>query len=175
MLSHWCREWMNSLRSDMCRRMIMMNGFSRDVRLAVNWAGAGWCTGYNRLQQNTNTHNRFMALWILSGTTRVSRYQKKHSPTHNHCRHQISLSASSIYYDPWHPLYSIHVLYSLVPQSLSSFLWSTSWPAPCTSYSILQQNQNIISSVAINWVVVQTCCQSICWSVCPEGVLWQND
>jgi len=25
-------------------------------------------------------HNRFTALWILSGTTRVSRYQKKHSP-----------------------------------------------------------------------------------------------
>jgi len=32
---------------------------------------------------NTHTHNRFMALWILSGTIRVSRYQKKHSPTHN--------------------------------------------------------------------------------------------
>jgi len=29
----------------------------------------------------THTHNRFMALWILSGTTWVSRYQKKHSPT----------------------------------------------------------------------------------------------
>jgi len=29
----------------------------------------------------THTHNRFTALWNLSGTTRVSRYQKKHSPT----------------------------------------------------------------------------------------------
>jgi len=29
----------------------------------------------------THTHKRFTALWILSGTTRVSRYQKKHSPT----------------------------------------------------------------------------------------------
>jgi len=27
------------------------------------------------------THNRFTALWNLSGKTRVSRYQKKHSPT----------------------------------------------------------------------------------------------
>jgi len=27
---------------------------------------------------NTHTHNRFTALWNLSGTTRVSRYQKKH-------------------------------------------------------------------------------------------------
>jgi len=48
----------------------------------------------------------------------VSRYQKKHSPTHTH---QSSLSVSSIYYDPWHPPYSIYVLYSLFPQSLSKF------------------------------------------------------
>ena len=47
------------------------------------------------------THNCFTALWILSGTTRVSRYQKKHSPTHTHRGHQSSLSASSIYYGPW--------------------------------------------------------------------------
>jgi len=31
-----------------------------------------------------HTHNRFTALWILSGTTRVSRYQNKHSPTHTY-------------------------------------------------------------------------------------------
>ena len=29
----------------------------------------------------THTHNRSTALWIMSGTTRVSLYQKKHSPT----------------------------------------------------------------------------------------------
>ena len=29
----------------------------------------------------THTHNRFTALWNLSGTTRVSRYEKKHLPT----------------------------------------------------------------------------------------------
>jgi len=57
-----------------------------------------------------------MALWIMSGATRVSRYQKNHSPTHIHRGHQISVSASSIYCDPWHPPYSIHVLYSLFPQ-----------------------------------------------------------
>jgi len=70
---------------------------------------------------HTHTHNCFMALWILSGTTWVSRYQKKHSPTHTDRGHQISLSASSIYYDPWHPPYSIHVLYSLFSQSLQLF------------------------------------------------------
>jgi len=48
---------------------------------------------------DTHTHNHFTAVWILSGTTRVSRYQKKHSPTHTHHGHQSSLSAFSIYYD----------------------------------------------------------------------------
>ena len=53
----------------------------------------------------------------------MSWYQKKHSPTHIHRGHQISLSASSIYYHPWHPPYSIHAIaiYSLSPQSLSEF------------------------------------------------------
>jgi len=31
-----------------------------------------------------------MALWILSGTTQVSQYQKKHSLTHTHHGHQSS-------------------------------------------------------------------------------------
>jgi len=40
---------------------------------------------------HTHTHNRFTALWILSGTTWVSRYQKKHSPTHTYRGRQSSL------------------------------------------------------------------------------------
>jgi len=76
---------------------------------------------YRPLPQNRHTHtqNHNTALWILSGTTRVSRYLKKHSPTHTHRGHQISISASSIYYNPWHPPYSVHALYSLLPLSLS--------------------------------------------------------
>jgi len=80
------------------------------------------------LLYNLHTLNRFTALWNLSVTTRVSQHQKKHSPTHTHRGHQSYQSAFSIYYDPWHPPFSIHVLYSLFPQSLSpSFLWATSW------------------------------------------------
>jgi len=41
--------------------------------------------------ENTHTHNRFMALWILSGKTLVSQYQKKHSPTYTYHGHQSSL------------------------------------------------------------------------------------
>jgi len=32
-----------------------------------------------------------MAIWILSGITQMSWYQKKHSPTHTYCVHQSSL------------------------------------------------------------------------------------
>ena len=37
---------------------------------------------------HTHTYNHFTAMWNLSGTTRVSRYQKKRSPTHTHRGHQ---------------------------------------------------------------------------------------
>ena len=42
---------------------------------------------------------------LLSGTTRVGRYQKKHSPTHTHpiIRHIVSTS-SIYYYNPQHAL-----------------------------------------------------------------------
>jgi len=45
---------------------------------------------------HTHTHNHFTALWILSGKTRVSRYQKKHSRTHTHHGHQSSTSCTNI-------------------------------------------------------------------------------
>jgi len=54
-------------------------------------------------------YNHFMALCILSGTTQVSWYQKKHLPTHTHCGHQSSLFASSIYYDPCHPPHVLRI------------------------------------------------------------------
>ena len=67
-----------------------------------------------------NTHTQpFLALWILSGTIQVSRYPKKHSSTHIYCNHP--LSASSIHYNPRHPLCSIYMPDSVFPQS-------TSWP-----------------------------------------------
>ena len=48
----------------------------------------------------------------LSGSTRVSRYQKKHSSTQTHSAHQPSLSASSNYHKPQHHPCSIQVLCS---------------------------------------------------------------
>jgi len=44
----------------------------------------------------------------LSGTTRVSRYQKKHSPTHHPDHHPIFISPS-IHHDPQQPTCPNHV------------------------------------------------------------------
>ena len=75
----------------------------------------------------THTHNHFTALWILSGTTWVSRYQKKHSPTHTYRGHQSFLICVL------HLLLSVASSCSVyVPDNLfhnlPSFLRSTSWP-----------------------------------------------
>jgi len=73
------------------------------------------------MSQHTHTHNHFTSPWILSGTTGVSWYQKKHSPTQSIVVISHPLSASSIYYDPWHPPGSIYVPDSLFPQFLYKF------------------------------------------------------
>ena len=86
--------------------------------------------------EHTQTYNCFTALWILSGTTRVSRYLKKHSPTHTNVVINHPLSASSIHYNPWHPPCSIYVPDSLIHYVSPSFIWSASWPGTSTSYSI---------------------------------------
>jgi len=63
-----------------------------------------------------------MALWILSVTTWVSQYQKKHSPTHTYHGHQSSLI--SFLHLLWTMASSLFNLcaWSLFPQSLSKFL-----------------------------------------------------
>jgi len=77
-------------------------------------------------RMHTHTHTTVLQLWILSGTTRVSRYQKKHSPTHTYRGHQLSLvcfirqfTCLTIFFHNFSP----------------SFLRSTSWL--CTLHFIL--------------------------------------
>ena len=83
------------------------------------------CKSYTNT--HTHTHNHFMALRILSGTTWVSRYQKKHSPTHTYRGNQSSL------------ICFLHLLWSMASSLFNlcawvffhnlspSFLWSASW------------------------------------------------
>ena len=79
---------------------------------------------------HTHTHNRFMALWILSGKSRVSRYQKKHSLTH------LWWSSIIPYMLPpsitIHSVCSIYVPDSLLTQSLCGFslVYFLAWHIP---------------------------------------------
>jgi len=78
-----------------------------------------------------------MALYTLSGTTRVSQYQKKHSPTHTYRDHQSSLicflhlirSLSS-------SLFNLHAWQSFSTISLQVFFGVPLGLAPSTSYFI---------------------------------------
>ena len=84
------------------------------------------------LENSTNTHTHtqpFNGLW--SGTTRVGRYQKKHSPTHTHPDHRIffiiflhlqrSVSSTVFILRAWQSSRStsLQVLFGLGPSSTS--------------------------------------------------------
>ena len=81
------------------------------------------------IKLHTHTQPFFTAQWILSGTTWVSRYQKKHSPTQH-------LSWSSIVPYLLYPSTMIHGILPVQSTHLTvffhnpipSFLCSTSWP-----------------------------------------------
>jgi len=98
--------------------------------------------------------------------------QKKHSPTHTHREHQISLSASSIYYDAWHLPYSIHTLYSLFPQSFSKFslVYLLAWHPPLHTPYISSLNHYLLfaahaHTIATCFAVVRRLCQLILVSI----------
>jgi len=79
-----------------------------------------------------HTHTVFMALWILSRTTRQGELVPEETFTQSPLTPIMVInhpfSASSIYYDPWHPPCSIHAPDNLFPQSLSQFSLVYSWP-----------------------------------------------
>ena len=136
----------------------------------------------HKARAHTHTHNRFTALLIFSGTTQVSQYQKKHSPTHTHRGHQISISASSIHYDPWHPPYSIDALYSLFPQSLSKFslVYLLAWHPPLHTPDISSPNHYLLfaahaHTVATCFAVVLRLCHLILVSLSTLSQLFTWD
>ena len=103
-----------------------------------------------------------MAVLILSTTTRVSRYQKKHSHTHTHTHTPIvvinhPLSASSVYYDPWHPPCSVYVPHSLFPQYLSNFslVYLLAWHPPLHTVYISSPNHCLLFAAHV--LTIATC------------------
>jgi len=72
----------------------------------------------------------------LSGTTRVSRYQKKHSPTHHSDHHPIFIS---FFHLPWSiasSLFKLHALQSFCTTSVHALFGLSLGLEPYTSYSI---------------------------------------
>jgi len=122
------REWNDNvekrgMRVNINKTKVIISG----ERQKVTQKAVRWPSGISARSRHTQ-HNHFMALWILSGTTRVSRYQKKHSPTHTHRGHQSSYLLS--------PSTTIPVILPIQSTCFTvffhnlcpSFLWSTSWP-----------------------------------------------
>ena len=81
----------------------------------------------------------------LSGSTPVSRYKKKHSSTHTPPAHQPSLSASSIYREPWHHPCSFHIFGNLCTTSNDVLFGLPMGLEPSTSYSIHFFTQSLSS------------------------------
>jgi len=101
----------------------------------------------------------------LSGTTWVSWYQKKHSPTHIYPNHPPS--ALSIYCDPQHPPCSIHVpKQSFCTTSHQVVFGLPLVLAPSTSYSIHLFTQSLYSFPSCRtlvpnytaWWLAKGCC-----------------
>ena len=96
---------------------------SQDISIAY----AGVILKHNQMHTHKHTHNRFTALWNLSRTTRVSRYQKKHSPTTLMVviNHLYLLSPSTTTHGILRIQFTCSTVFfhNLSPSSL----WSTSW------------------------------------------------
>jgi len=84
--------------------------------------------------------------------------------THSHSSwSSIILSASSIYCNPWHPPYSIHVLYSLFPQSLSKFslVYLLAWYPPLHTPYISSPNHYLLFATHAHTITT-------CFAVVPR-------
>ena len=81
-----------------------------------------------QISQGTHTHTQPFN-GFLSGTTRVGRYQKKHSPTHTHPDHRTSfIIFLHLQQSMESSLFSIRALTVLSDNLSPGPLWSSSWP-----------------------------------------------
>jgi len=80
--------------------------------------------------KKTYTHNRLWLYEFCPGQPGWPSTRRNIQPLTPIVVISHSLSASSIYYDTWHPPCSIHVPDSLFRNLSLSCLWSTSWPGP---------------------------------------------
>ena len=127
----------------------------------------------------THTHTQpFNGLW--SGTTRVGRYQKKHSPIHTPpiLITGRPLSSSSIYNDQWYPLCSFYVLDSPLGQPFQVLFGLPLVLGPSTSYSIhfFTQSSSILQHMPIPTqpVLLQYQCYIIYTEFLSQLLTWES-
>ena len=86
-------------------------------------------------------YNHFTALWTLSGTTQVSRYQKKHPPTHTYRGYQSLICFLHLLRSMASSFFNLRARQSFSAISHQVFIGM----APTTSYSIHFFNQSLSS------------------------------
>jgi len=120
------------------------------IRMMQSWVTAS--RGFDQNVQILITTTTTTILWpsgFCPGQTRWAGTRRNIHPLTPIVVINHPLSVSSIYYDPWHPSYSIHVLYSLFPQSLSKFslVYLLAWHSPLHTPYISSHTQPFYSSL----------------------------
>jgi len=129
------------------------------------------CRCVSRISYSLHTHNTQLFYGCLnSGTTRVSRYQKKHSPTHTYRGHQSSLiwflhlqqfMASS--------LFSVHTWQSFSTISKFSLVYRFAWHPQLHTPYISSPNRCLLftthaHTIATCFAVVPSFSQPFTWN-----------
>ena len=116
-------------------------------------------------------YNHFMALWTLSGTTRVRRYQNKHSPTHTYRGHQSSLICFLHLIRSMASLFNLCAWQSFSAISLQVFFGLLHGLAPSTSYCIYFFSNHCLLFVAHGQTHTHTTVLRLC-GICPGKPGW---
>jgi len=98
-------------------------------------------------QADENNHNNTQQPFYnpLSGTTRVSWYQKKHSPTHHPNHHPIFISFFHLPRSIASPLFKLHAWQSFcTTSSMSSLVYFLVWSPPLHIPYISSPNQCLL-------------------------------
>jgi len=108
-LHNWCNKPQQESQSNLGRAALQQHILHKKVNLNLN-------------------QQRSLLTCPLSGTTRVSLYQKIHSPTHTYPGYQSSfMSFLHLQRSIASSLFNLHVWQSFCTTSLSCPLWFTSW------------------------------------------------
>jgi len=101
--------------------------------------------------------NCFTAVCILSGTTQLSWYQKKHLPAHTYHGLQSSVICFLHLLRSWHTLCSIYLPDSLFAQSLSKFflVYLYAWHPPFHIPNISSSNHCLLFTAHAH--TIETC------------------